>query len=223
MRAQVGGEMPMKPGAMSRTNPAFSRWPYGVDQGAPNALQWNCASSSAQGIVPARRRREPRRWRSRAAAATIPAAGADGYANATASAQKNPHQNGRKSPQNAQRNAAPSASAAIWCPANIWPYVSERDPRAPARVQTRAAVSGTPESSIHRRKRIQKATEGRITQIQRSANTAGVFFSGPKILIAASTGAPSSEVAGAFAANSRPAQAGGCARGSSQVSALSFT
>src|SRR5882762_412140 len=59
-RSQVGGEMPMKPGAMSRTNPGFSRWPYGVDQGAPNALQWNCASTRAQGIAPAKRRRAPR-------------------------------------------------------------------------------------------------------------------------------------------------------------------
>jgi len=54
----------------------------------------NRSGEKAQGAAPVRKR---------AAAATMPAAGADGYSSATASAQKNPHQNGRNSPQNAQR------------------------------------------------------------------------------------------------------------------------
>ena len=51
----------MNPGAMSRTKAGFSRWPYGVDQGAPNALQWNCASTSIQGSAPRATRSPPRR------------------------------------------------------------------------------------------------------------------------------------------------------------------
>ncbi|TMA10326.1 MAG: hypothetical protein E6J84_14860 [Deltaproteobacteria bacterium] len=151
------------------------------------------------------------------------AAGADGYSSATASAQKNPSQKGRKTRQNAERNAAPRARAAIWCPANICPYVRESDPREPASVLSSAAGSGTPESSIHRRRRIQKAIDGTITQIQRRAKTAAVFVNGPKSRRTASTGAPINEAPGAFAAKRRPVQRGGRSSGRSQESALSLT
>src|SRR5258706_222390 len=54
MRSSVGSEMPRKPGAMSWANAGFSRWPYGVEKGEPNADQWNCATTTAQGSAPIR-------------------------------------------------------------------------------------------------------------------------------------------------------------------------
>ena len=62
-----------------------------------------------------------------------------------------------------------------------------------------------------------------MTQTQRSANTAEVFFNGPNARSTIRTGAPKSDAAGAFAANSRPVQRGGRSPGTSQVSALSLT
>src|SRR5439155_1633533 len=54
MRSSVGSEMPRKPGAMSWTNAGFSRLPYGVEKGEPNADQWNCATTIAHGSAPSR-------------------------------------------------------------------------------------------------------------------------------------------------------------------------
>src|SRR5947209_4296415 len=102
--------MPMKPGARSCTNAGFSRWLYGVDHGAPNADQWNWATTIAQGNEPSRTPRQ-RPVCITNATIKITAAGADGYSIATAAVEKNPTRNGRHF-QKPDRYAAPSASAA---------------------------------------------------------------------------------------------------------------
>src|SRR5438477_505634 len=95
MRSSVGSEMPRKPGAMSWTNAGFSRLPYGVEKGEPNADQWNCATTIAHGSAPSRtpraRLQPPCRKKP---ARRIAAAGADGYSIATAAAQQDPEDDG---------------------------------------------------------------------------------------------------------------------------------
>src|SRR5205085_9033433 len=102
--------MPITPGEMSCANDGFSRWLYGVDHGAPNADQWNCATTIAHGRTP---RATPRQLRvcQTNAAIRISAASADGYSIATDAAEKKPTQNGLDF-QTPQSQAAPRASAA---------------------------------------------------------------------------------------------------------------
>src|SRR5256885_146279 len=106
---------------------------------------------------------------------TMAAAGSEGYSQQMASPEKKPRSGaaaGRSGPgQNAPRYAEPRQSAASWWPANIWPYVKDIDPSAPARTHPRATGPDAPRAMRNRLTTTQKTALGRMHSTQRSTKT----------------------------------------------------